>query len=95
MSEVLDGTGLGNHPEMIRAFSKIGQMLGEESLAVGTGLGRTQQSPQSAQEEIQALYADKDFSQAYRDNRDPNHKTAMHRMDRLFKQAYPNQKRVR
>ena len=95
LSEVLDGTGLGNHPEMIRAFSKIGQMLGEESLAVGTGLGRTQQSPQSAQEEIQSLYADKDFSKSYRDNRDPNHQTAMKKMDRLFKEAYPNQRRVR
>ena len=95
LSEVLDGTGLGNHPEMIRAFSKIGQMLGEESLAVGTGLGRTQQSPQAAQEEIQGLYADKDFSKSYRDNRDPNHQTAMKKMDRLFKEAYPNQRRVR
>ena len=95
LSEVLDGTGLGNHPEMIRAFSKIGQMLGEESLAVGTGLGRTQQSPQAAQEEIQALYADKDFSKSYRDNRDPNHQTAMKKMDRLFKEAYPQQRRVR
>ena len=95
LSEVLDGTGLGNHPEMIRAFSKIGQMLGEESLAVGTGLGKSQQSPQMAQEEIQNLYSDKDFSKSYRDNRDPNHQTAMKKMDRLFKAAYPNQRRVR
>ena len=95
LTEIMDNSGFGNHPEVIKAFSKVGQLLGEEALAVGTGLGRNQMSPQSAQEEIQALYADKDFSQAYRDNRDPNHKTAMHRMDRLFKQAYPNQKRVR
>ena len=95
LSEVLDNTGLGNHPEMIRAFSKIGQMLGEESLAVGTGLGQSQLSPQGAQEEIQALYADKDFSKSYRDNRDPNHTTAMKKMDRLFKAAYPSQQRVR
>jgi len=95
LSEILDDTGLGNHPEVIKAFSKIGQMLGEESLAVGTGLGRNQMSPQTAQEEIQALYSDKDFSKSYRDNKDPNHKTAMNRMDRLFKAAYPQQKRVR
>ena len=95
LTEIMDNSGFGNHPEVIKAFSKVGQLLGEEALAVGTGLGRNQMSPQSAQEEIQALYADKDFSKSYRDNRDPNHKTAMHRMDRLFKQAYPNQKRVR
>ena len=95
LSQVLDNTGLGNHPEVIKAFSKIGQLLGEESLAVGSGLGREQMSPQSAQEEIQALYSDKEFSKAYRDNRDPGHKTAMQKMDRLFRTAYPNQRRVR
>ena len=95
LSEILDGTGLGNHPSMIKAFSKIGQMLGEESLAVGTGLGQNQMSPQMAQEEIQSLYADKDFSKSYRDNRDPNHATAMKRMDRLFRTAYPSQQRKR
>ena len=95
LTEVLDGSGFGNHPEMIKAFSKVGQLLGEEALAVGTGLGRNQMSPQSAQEEIQALYRDKDFSKSYRDNKDPSHKTAMSKMDRLFKTAYPSQRRVR
>ena len=95
LTDVLDNSGFGNHPEVIKAFSKVGQLLGEEALAVGTGLGRNQMSPQSAQEEIQALYRDKDFSKAYRDNKDPSHKTAMSKMDRLFKSAYPNQKRVR
>jgi hypothetical protein len=70
-------------------------MLGEESLAVGTGLGRTQQSPQGAQEEIQALYRDKDFSTSYRDNRDPGHSAAMKKMDKLYQSAYPNQRRIR
>ena len=95
LTEIMDNTGFGNHPEVIKAFSKVGQLLGEEALAVGTGLGRNQMSPQSALEEIQALYSDKEFSKAYRDNRDPGHKTAMQKMDRLFRAAYPNQRRVR
>ena len=95
LTNAMDSSGFGNHPEVIKAFSKVGQLLGEESLAVGTGLGRNQMSPQSAQEEIQALYRDKDFSKSYRDNKEPGHKTAMSKMDRLFKSAYPNQKRVR
>jgi len=95
LTEVMDDSGFGNHPEVIKAFSKVGQLLGEEALAVGTGLGRNQMSPQTAQEEIQALYRDKDFSKAYRENTDPGHKTAMSKMDRLFKQAYPSQRRVR
>ena len=91
----MDESGLGNHPEMLRAFSKVGEMMGEDSLVVGTGLGSSQLSPQQAQEEIQALYRDKDFSTSYRDNRDPGHSAAMKKMDKLYQSAYPNQRRVR
>jgi len=92
---IINKTGLGNHPEMIRAFSKIGESLGEDSLVVGTGLGRSQLSPQQARTEIQNLYSDKEFSEAYRDNRNPGHKSAMQKMDKYFKIAYPSQKRIR
>jgi hypothetical protein len=95
LSQLMDESGLGNHPEMLRAFSKVGEILGEDSLVVGTGLGSSQLSPQQAQEEIQALYSDKDFSASYRDNRDPGHSSAMKKMDKLYQSAYPNQKRVR
>ena len=95
LKSIMNDTGLGNHPEMIRAFSKIGEMLGEDSLVVGTGMGSSQIAPQQAREEIQNLYSDKEFSAAYRDNKDPGHKSAMSKMDRLFKAAYPSQQRVR
>tara|TARA_R100000306_G_scaffold17408_1_gene21432 strand:+ start:168 stop:1004 length:837 start_codon:yes stop_codon:yes gene_type:complete len=93
--QVMDDSGLGNHPEMLRAFSKVGEIMGEDSLVVGTGLGTSQLSPQQAQAEIQALYSDKEFSASYRDNKNPGHKQAMNKMDKLFKTAYPNQRRVR
>ena len=95
LKSIMNDTGLGNHPEMIRAFSKIGEMLGEDSLVVGTGMGSTQMSAQQARDEIQNHYSDKEFSAAYRDNKDPGHKSAMNTMDKLFKTAYPNQRRVR
>ena len=95
LSQLMDQSGLGNHPEMLRVFSKVGEILGEDSLVVGTGLGSSQLSPEQAQQEIQALYSDKEFSNSYRDNRDPGHKQAMKKMDNLFRTAYPNQKRVR
>jgi len=88
-NEIMDETGLGNHPEVIKAFAKIGAMLGEDKLIVGTGLGRTQLSSYDAQEQIQANYRDTEFSKAYRDNRSPGHKDAMAKMDTLFKAAYP------
>ena len=95
LSQLMESSGLGNHPEMLRVFSKIGELLGEDSLVVGTGLGSSQLSPEQARQEIQALYSDKEFSNAYRDNKDPGHKQAMQKMDKLFKTAYPNQQRVR
>ena len=91
----MDESGLGNHPEMLRAFSKVGELLGEDSLVVGTGLGSSQLSPQQAQQEIQALYSDKDFSASYRDNRDPGHRQAMKKMDNLYQAAYPGNTRRR
>ena len=94
-TQLLNETGLGNHKEVIRVFAKVGEILGEDSLVVGSGLGSDCQTPQQAQEEIQSLYADKDFSKSYRDSRDPAHKSAMNKMDRLFKQAYPGPSRVR
>lgn len=93
LSQLMDESGLGNHPEVLRAFSKVGEMLGEDSLVVGTGLGTSQLSPEQAQQEIQALYRDKDFSTSYRDNRDPGHSAAMKKMDNLYQQAYPGRRR--
>ena len=95
LSQLMDESGMGNHPEMLRVFAKVGELMGEDSLVVGTGPGSSQLSPEQAQQEIQALYSDKEFSKSYRDNKDPGHKTAMSKMERLFKQAYPNQRRVR
>jgi len=95
LSKLMDESGMGNHPEVIRAFSKVGEMLGEDSLVIGSGLGGNSMSPDAAKDEIQALYRDKEFSEAYRDNRNPGHKNAMNKMDKLFKQAYQGQGRVR
>jgi hypothetical protein len=88
-NEIMDETGLGNHPEVIKAFAKIGAMIGEDKLVVGTGLGRTQISVHDAQDQIQSNYRDPEFSKAYRDNRNPGHKNAMDTMDKLFRSAYP------
>jgi len=85
----MDETGLGNHPELVKAFAKIGAMLGEDRLIVGTGLGQSRVTPHDAKDQIQSLYSDRDFSKSYRDNKDPGHKTAMDKMDKLFKAAYP------
>ena len=89
LDKLIDETGLGNHPEFIKTFAKIGSMIGEDRLVVGTGLGQSGISPHDAKAEIQSLYSDAEFSKSYRDNTDPGHKAAMDKMDKLFKTAYP------
>ena len=86
----------GNLDYARRAFAQIASPeLGEDSLVVGSGLGSNRISPEQAKNEIQSLYADKEFSEAYRDNRHPQHKASMKKMDNLFKTAYPGRGKVR
>ena len=43
--EALDATGMGNHPELIRAFSRAGKAMGEDNLAIG-GVSNTPRAPE-------------------------------------------------
>ncbi len=43
--EALDATGMGNHPELIRAFSRAGKAMSEDNLAIG-GVSNTPRSPE-------------------------------------------------
>ena len=90
--KLMDTTGLGNHPELLKTFSKIGQMLGEDQLVVGSGIGGQAMSTVEAREEIQRLYADKAFSQSYLNKSDPGHKQASNTMEKLFSYAYAGQR---
>ncbi|ENJ8541419.1 peptidase [Raoultella planticola] len=37
--EFLDNTGMGNHPEMVRVFAKVGKLMSEDSFVTGQGNG--------------------------------------------------------
>ena len=87
-SKIMDETGIGNHPELLKAFSKVGEAMGDDKLVVGSGRA-VGMSPQQAKEEIESLYRDKEFSKAYLDRTDPGHKDASSKMGGLFKVAYP------
>lgn len=39
LTELLNGTGLGNHPEVIRLLYKVGQAIGEDGVVTGNGDG--------------------------------------------------------
>ncbi|MEE3255587.1 MAG: hypothetical protein VX199_07805, partial [Chloroflexota bacterium] len=67
----------------------VGEMLGDDKLVVGSGIGGQAMSPAQAKEEIESLYRDKEFSKSYLDKTDANHKAASTKMDGLFRRAYP------
>ena len=43
--EALDATGMGNHPELIRAFARAGKAMGEDNLSIG-GISNTPRAPE-------------------------------------------------
>lgn len=86
---VLEQTGLGNHHAIIEAFSKIGLGIAEDASISGDSPSGFNYSPVQAQDEINKLYADKEFSNSYFDDKNPNHQMAKTKMDRLFQLAYP------
>lgn len=74
----LDSTGLGNDPEFIQLFAKIGMGLKEDSAHTsGSAPGTLQSnSVDSARVRINEMKADKNFMDALQNQSHPNHKTA-------------------
>lgn len=40
LKEYLEGTGLGNHPELVKAFVKIGKAMSEDGMVTGKESGQ-------------------------------------------------------
>lgn len=45
--EALESTGLGNHPEVVRVFARIGRAMSEDKLVTGAGSSGAQRDPAS------------------------------------------------
>jgi hypothetical protein len=84
LGQFLDETGLGDDPRLIRAFARIAEMVGEDSL-VGTGERDFIATPEAAREEIARGLRDP----AYFDANHPEHAASVDRMRGLFATAYP------
>lgn len=83
--QFLEQSGLGNHPGLIKTFSKIGQALSEDgSVMLGTGEQLGGMSPATASSTMEDLRADADFMEAYRDAYHPKHSEAVKRMQDLY-----------
>lgn len=94
--KVLDETGLGNHPEIVRMFAKLGMERGEAGLKGGTaGNMSGAMTPAEARAKIAEKQRDAEFMKAYMDQRAPTHGDAVDQMSKLFEAAYPPEAPVR
>lgn len=81
----LDESGLGNHPGLIKTFSRIGKSLSEDNaLLSGAGENLGGMTPVSAQSRLSELRADAEFMKEYNDAYHPKHGEAVKRMSDLY-----------
>jgi hypothetical protein len=74
-TRMADGTRMGNHPLLVKAFAEIGKRLAEpgDLRGGGSGAASAPASPETALAEIKALTTDTAFHAARRDPRHPDH----------------------
>lgn len=80
----LNKTGMGDNPVFIRAFAKVGEMMGEAVLIGGTPAGGAL-APDQAKAMLPAAMAEP----AYTKSDHPGHKAAVEHVARLNAAAYP------
>lgn len=80
---MLNDTGLGNHPELVKAFARAGALLGEDALrAEGQRPGLL--APDEALKKARGLMA----GPAYARSSHPEHRSVVDEVRQLFEQAY-------
>ena len=82
--EVLKETGLSNHPEILKTFARIGQVMAESDVLPGTRGQIGAPSVANAEDQISQRMQDQDFKLAYMDEANPGHESAVREMTRLF-----------
>ena len=88
--ELLDKTGLGNEPVVIKAFANIGKAISNDEIIGGGGRQGFMMSPVEAKSQIATLRRDPNFMGAYGDTGNIGHKEAVAEMGRLFELAHPS-----
>ena len=82
LQAMMNASGLGDNPALIKAFAKIGEMLGEPSALKGGASGFTM-TPEAAKHQINQKYGDKQFLEAYNNAAHVGHDAAVQEMLRL------------
>jgi hypothetical protein len=87
-----DGTRMGNHPLLIKAFAELGKRTAEPNTLKGgsSGGGEAPLTPEQAEAELKELRGDKEFYAARRDPKHAGHAAATARWERLNQAAAAN-----
>jgi hypothetical protein len=88
ITELMEQTGLGDHPLLVRFFAQIGEMIGEDVITGKPRAGFTM-TPEQAQAEIAKVYGDPEH--AYNKKGHPEHQLAVQKMADLFAMGYPEE----
>lgn len=88
--ELLNSTGLGNEPAVIKAFANIGKAISNDEVIGGGGRQSFVLSPAEAKKAISEKKRDPNFMKAYEDRSAQGHADAVAEMGDLFKVAYPS-----
>ena len=86
---LLDSTGLGNEPALIKAFANIGKAIASDEIIGGGGRQGFMVSPSEAKTQISQLKRDPDFMKSYQDSGSIGHVEAAAEMNKLFNLAHP------
>ena len=80
-----DGTKLGDHPDFVRVFMKVGEQYAEHGFLGDKGVSTFALTPEAAQKEISEIEANpKLYEQG-----NPEQKVLQARKDELYKMAFP------
>lgn len=81
---LMDETGIGEHPALMRMFSNIGSMLSEDNMLAPADGQLNSMSPVQAQVAIKEKQSDPEFMKRYMDAKHPGHNDAVKEMQKLY-----------
>lgn len=80
--KVINESGLGNNPAVIKLFAKIAEQMGEDKFVNANNIGSIGLTPAEAQQKINEIYGNMDHP--YYNKSHPSHKDALNEMTKLF-----------
>ena len=86
LASLMDETGLGNHPTVVRAFVKAGMQLGQSGQFKDGNSGSFGITPADAQKQIASIRS----NPALMDTNHPEHRVLNEKLTTLYELAYPN-----